>query len=98
MNDFAQKVRAAAVAGWWSLLIGYVLLTIIWLVYLGIISARPTWLMDLWGKGISWDFMQVLSLWFLGIFKLFLWLMLIVVIWLTLWARQLRKMGRQSTT
>jgi hypothetical protein len=41
--------------------------------------------------------MQVVSLWFLGVFKLCLWLMLVVVVWLTLWARQLRRTEQHAT-
>ncbi len=42
MNDpFEKKVRAAAVAGWWVILIGYALLLVTWVVYLAIMSARP---------------------------------------------------------
>jgi hypothetical protein len=39
--------------------------------------------------------MQVVSLWLIGVFKLFLWFSVLVVLWLTLWARQLRKVDRQ---
>jgi hypothetical protein len=51
----------------------------------------------MWGKDVSWDFMQVVSLWFLGVFELFLWILILVVLWLTLWARQLRKLDQQGT-
>jgi hypothetical protein len=37
---------------------------------------------------------QTVSLWFLGVFKLFLWFLLLVALWLTLWARQVRKLDR----
>ena len=96
MNDpFEKKVRAAAVAGWWVILIGYALLTLTWVVYVVLVSAPPAWMLATWGQDVSWDFMQVVSLWFLGVFKLFLWFLLLVVLWLTLWARQLRKLDRQ---
>ena len=98
MNDpFDKKVRAAAIAGWWVVLIGYVLLTVIWVAYLVLVSARPAWLLSMWGGDVTWDFMQVVSLWFLGVFKLFLWFLILIVLWLTLWARQLRKWDRQET-
>ena len=46
MNDsFEKKVRAAAVAGWWVVLIGYALLIATWAVYLGLMSNRPMWLL-----------------------------------------------------
>jgi hypothetical protein len=41
--------------------------------------------------------MQTVSLWFLCVFKLCLWLLFVVVLWLTLWARQLRKKAQQET-
>ena len=47
MNDpFEKKVRAAAVAGWWVVLIGYALLIATWAVYLGLMSDRPVWLLS----------------------------------------------------
>jgi hypothetical protein len=98
MNDaFEKKVRGAAVASWWVVLAGYVLLTITWLVYLALVTTRPEWLLAMWGQAVSWDFMQTVSLWFLGVFKLFLWFLFLLALWLTLWARQLRKQDRQGT-
>jgi hypothetical protein len=95
MNDpFEKKVRAAGVAAWWVVLIGYVLLTLVWLVYLVLIANRPAWLLAMWGPNVGWDFMQTVSLWFMGGFKLFLWFLLLTALWLTLWARQLRKRDR----
>jgi hypothetical protein len=98
MNDpFANKVRAAAVATWWVVLIGYGLLTVVWLVYLAIVTARPAWLLAMWGQAVTWDLMQTVSLWFLGVFKLFLWFLFLAALWLTRWARQLRRPDRQGT-
>jgi hypothetical protein len=96
-DSFEKKVRAAAVAGWWVVLIGYALLTVIWLVYLALVSTRPAWLPGMWGQAVTWDFMQTLSLWFIGAFKLFLWFLFLMALWLTLWARQLRKAGKEGT-
>jgi len=96
MNDsFEKKVRAAAIAAWWVVLIGYVLLTVTWLVYLALVTNRPAWIVAMWGQDVTWDFMQTVSLWFLGVFKLFLWFLILLALWLTLWARQLRKAARQ---
>jgi hypothetical protein len=95
VNDpFEKKVRAAAVAGWWVILIGYALLTVTWVAYLIIVSTRPAWMLAMWGQDVSWDFMQVVSLWFLGVLKLFIWILVLIALWLTLWARQVRKMYR----
>jgi hypothetical protein len=92
MNDaFEKKVRAEAVSAWWTVLIEYVLLSVVWLVYLALVSTRPAWLLSMWGQNVTWDFMQTVSLWFIGVFKLFLWFLLLAALWLTPWARQLRK-------
>jgi hypothetical protein len=46
MNDpFEKKVRAAAVAGWWVILIAVGFLTLLWLVYLAVMAAHPAWLL-----------------------------------------------------
>jgi hypothetical protein len=98
MNDsFERKVRAAAIAGWWVVLIAYVLLLVTWIAYLALMSARPSWLISMWGQGdVSWSFMQTVSLWFMGAFKMFIWLLILAALWLTLWARQLRKLNGQG--
>ena len=94
MNDsFEKKVRAAGVAAWWVVLIGYALLTVVWVVYLILVTTRPASLLSMWGQNVTWEFMQTVSLWFMGAFKLILWLLLLIALWLTLWARQLRKEG-----
>jgi hypothetical protein len=92
MNDiFEKRVRAAAVAGWWTLLIAVLFLTLQWIAYLFVTNARPEWVKDMWGPNINWEFVQNLWFWVVAIFKMCVWLMALVVIWLTLWARQLRK-------
>jgi hypothetical protein len=96
IDPFEKKVRAAAVAGWWVILIGYALLTLTWGVYLALVSALPAWMRAMWGQDVSWDFMQTVSLWFLGVFKLFLWFLILIVLWLTVWARQLRTLDRHE--
>jgi hypothetical protein len=92
VNDLFQKrVKAAAVAGWWTLLVAVVFLTIQWIAYLLVMNGRPEWLLDMWGPGVNWPFVQNTWFWITAIFKMCLWLMALVVIWLSLWARQLRK-------
>jgi hypothetical protein len=99
MNDpFEKKVRAAAVAGWWVALIAYALLLVTWLAYRAIVTDRPAWLLTMWGQGdVGWAFVQTVSLWFMAVFKLVTWLVILAALWLTLWARQLRKQDRQGT-
>ncbi len=90
-NVFEKRVRAAAVAGWWVLLVAAGFLVLQWIIYLVVMSARPAWLLSLWGPDVSWSFVQNVWFWAAAIFKLCLWLLALVVLWLTLWAWQLRK-------
>ena len=91
MNEFEKKIRAAAVAGWWTVLIAVLFITLQWIVYLVVMSARPAWLLSMWGPGTDWPFVQQVWFWAIVFLKFVLWLMILIVIWLTLWARQLRK-------
>ena len=92
MNDtFENRVRAAAVAGWWTVLIAVAFITLQWIIYLVVMAARPAWLLSMWGPGTDWAFVQKVWFWVIVVLKFVFWLMTLVVIWLTLWARQLRK-------
>jgi hypothetical protein len=93
---FENRVWAAAAAGWWTLLIGAGFLVLQWIAYLLFMSTRPTWILSLWGNGISWDTVQNVWFWGAAIFKLCLWLFALIVTWLTLWAWQLRKQTGRS--
>jgi hypothetical protein len=92
MNDvFEKRVRAAAVAGWWTLLIAVGFVTLLWIIYLAVMSARPAWLLSMWGPGVDWAFVQNVWFWAIAVLKFIVWLTVLAVTWLTLWARQLRK-------
>ena len=81
MNDtFENRVRAAAMAWWWTLLIGAGFLAIQWVIYLLIMSARPAWLLSLWGPDVSWQTVQSVWFWAMAIFKLCLWLLDLVAL------------------
>ena len=96
MNDsFEKKVGAAAVAGWWVVLIAAGFVTLLWLGYLAVTSTHPGWLLALWGQDVTWDFVRNVWFWAIVAFKFGIWLMVFAVLWLTLWARQLRKTDRQ---
>lgn len=91
-DDFAKRVRSAAIAGWWTLLVAAIFLTVQWFAYLGIMAYKPAWAQSMWGgQGIEWTTIQNVWLWVTGIFKMCIWLAAMVVIWLTLWARRLRR-------
>ena len=92
MNDvFQQRVRAAAIAAWWTVLIAVGYLTLVWVLFVAMMSARPSWYQSLLGPGVSWEYAQNVSFWAVAIFKVCIWLMALVAMWLTLWARQLGK-------
>ena len=93
-ESLAKRVRAAAVAGWWTVIIMAVIMAAQWLVVLAFLQHRPAWLLSLWGGGeLDWPGVHVIMLYFFGAFKLILFAAVIIVIWLTLWARRLKKAG-----
>ena len=96
MNDtFATRLRAAAAAGWWTVLIGAIWMTLGWLWMLLLFAIKPDWLLTLWGGGeLTWSTMHTLALWFFGGFKLILTVALLLVIWLTIWSRRLKRAQR----
>ncbi len=92
MNDvFEKKVRAAAVAAWWVVLITVAFIVLQWLVYLAVMHARPVWVLSMWGPNTDWAFVQMVWFWAIVVMKFVLWLLVLIALWLTLWARQLRK-------
>ena len=93
MNDpFAKRVQAAAIAGWWTLLVAIAFLMLQWLAYIWIMSTKPAWLLPMFGPAVSWSYLQ--SIWFSAAmtFKLCVWLLALLVVWLTFWAVHLEKM------
>jgi hypothetical protein len=88
---FTNRVRAAAVAGWWTLLIFYSILLIQWLAYWLIMTKQPAGVLCIRGEGVTWPEIRTIWLWAMVAFKLCVGMMLFVVVWLTLWARQLAK-------
>jgi hypothetical protein len=90
-HSFSKRVHSAAIAGWWTLLIGVGFVTVIWFAFLGLMSARPGWLLPLYGPEMTWSTIETAALWLVGVFKLCLWLMALFVTWLTLWAHRLQK-------
>ena len=88
---FTKKVRSAAAAGWWTLLIAYCILLLQWFVYWLIMNRQPEGMLCLWGKGVTWTEIRTIWLCAMVAYKLGFGMLLFVVIWLTLWARQLAK-------
>lgn len=96
MNDsLEKKVRAAAVAGWGVVLVGIGFVTLLWLMYSAIVATQPEWFLSMWGPGTTWPFVQEVWFWAMAGSKFCIGLWVFVVLWLTLWARQLHKMNQQ---
>ena len=92
MNDlFTTRVKAAAAAGWWTVLIGIGFNVFLWLAFRHLSDARPQWILGLWGHGIDYDHLLAMFLRAIIVVRVLVWIMLMVTIWLSLWARQLRK-------
>jgi hypothetical protein len=86
---FTKKVRTAAIAGWWTLLIAFCLFMLQYIMYLLIVPREPGWLMCLWGEDLTWSSIRTIWFWGMAVIKLGLLLMTFIVIWLTIWARKL---------
>jgi hypothetical protein len=88
-----RKIRSAAAAGWWTLLAGAAVLLLQWFAYLFIEQTRPSWATFLLGPGMTWD--HYLNVWWLTtvFFKGLLAILALSCLWLTLWARELRRTG-----
>lgn len=90
-DTFENRVRSAAVAGWWTLLIAAIVFSLVWIVYLILLTVQPAWVLALIGSNVTWPMLENISIWFFAVLKLCLWLWLFALVWLTLWARELRK-------
>jgi hypothetical protein len=92
MSDpFEKRVGAAAVAAWWVVLIAIAFIVLQWIIYLAVMHAQPAWVLSMWGPNLDWAFVQRVWFWGIAILKFIVWLMVLIALWLTLWARQLRK-------
>jgi len=91
-GDFEKRLGGAVRAGWCTVIIGVVFMTASWLGYLCMMKIQPEWIRTMWGgESLTWDEMRTVCIWFFGIFKLILWTGALGVLFLTLWARNLKK-------
>ena len=93
MNDvFRKRVKSAAIAGWWTALIAWLVMLFSWGVWEVILHTQPAWMLWWFGGGeLEWLTIQKLCLTIFGAFKIGLILMVTVVIWLSFWARGLKR-------
>ena len=90
-NTFERRLHAGAMAGWWTILIAALVITFQWLSILCIQKTRPEFILSMWGAGATWDQFDQLTLWAIACLKLCILTFTMLVTWLTLWARRLRK-------
>ncbi len=95
IEKFENRLGCAVKAGWLTFLIAVALFLIQWIMYVVCIPAQPAWLLRMWGPQASWPEIRMVWFWFMAFFKLFLLLAAFILIWLSLWARMLRK--KQAT-
>jgi len=89
-DQFSLKVKSAAVAAWLTIMIAFAFALFNWLLYL-YFNARPqAWFSTLLG-GFDWQSIRVIWLWSIAALKICMWVLLLVTVWLTLWARELTK-------
>ena len=85
-EEFEELVEAAAAAGWWTVLIGAIWLTLVWLLWRSILKSKPAWLLKLWGFELDWKDMQRIMIHFMVVAKMILFVCILLCIWLSLWA------------
>ena len=81
-----EAVRSAAVAGWWTVLIAGIWVTVAWLIWRGVLKSKPAWLMKLWGFEMDWKEVQRIMFYSLAVMKMIIFVCILVCLWLTLWA------------
>jgi len=92
-HSIEPKLKAAVVTGWTVFLIAYVILLVQWVFYVALVKAKPDWFLVLWGTDATWPLVQSVWLYAMVAYKLLLWAFALPVLWLTLWARRLKKTG-----
>lgn len=95
MNDLLyNKLRAAAGAAWWTLLVGFGILLLVSAWFILALHIRPDWAPPVWA-GVSWDTVEGVGLTIIATFKLLLWMILLVAVFLSVWARRLKRLSPQ---
>ena len=91
------RLRCAVRAGWLTVLIGFIILLLSWLVWRAVGGGQisPETSKLIWGFNMA-DYQSEIIILF-GIFKLILWEMALVMLFLTLWLRELRRCQPSAT-
>ncbi|MBL7134631.1 MAG: hypothetical protein ISS78_11080 [Phycisphaerae bacterium] len=92
IEPFQRRLETAVWAGWCTVLIWFCVMTFSWVIWQVFLHVHPEWVRCLWGGGaLRWAAMQKLVLLFFGMFKMMLWVFLMVVVFLALWLRRLKQ-------
>jgi hypothetical protein len=96
-TDLAKRVRAAAGAAWWALIIAYLFMAGAWCGVLTLLDRKPAWAIVAWGGGeIQWGDVHRIYITFFGVLKVLLFILLVVAMWLSFWHRRLRRIGESE--
>lgn len=89
--EFRDNLWAAAISGWWTVLISFAFLLVSWALYMLLGRKRIDLMVRMWGgpPGIDHVFVQRTVLISYGVMKLIMLLVTVVALWLTLWASTL---------
>ena len=92
-RTFTKRVQTAASAGWSTIILAVIWLSLTWIGNLAMQHYRPTWIMTLWGGGVTWAQINWIVLMFTAVVKVILFTLVMITLWLTIWARKLGKLG-----
>jgi hypothetical protein len=92
-SPFVRRLAAAARAGWWTLLIGAIILTVQFFGYTLVMRCEAFWSWELGLMNTDATTMNRMVLHYVAAMKGFLLLLLMASIFLSLWARRLRRVG-----
>ena len=96
MSDtFQRRLKAAAGAAWWTVLIWWAVLMVSWLASLAIMHIRPGWVLTMLGDGMTWAELQRMYIWFIGGFKILGMMAALFAAFLSIWHHRLRKLEKQ---
>ena len=88
-SDVVDRLRAAMHAGWWTVFIGALLVTFVWLVRLAVVELNLTFVATVWG--VSMDAIGVIFLGYIVISKLILFIAALACVFLTRMVRELSR-------
>lgn len=94
MSDtLAHRVRAAAIALWWTVLIAVVWVMAMWFLWMGALHNRPDLVVWAMGGSVTADQVHWVMIAAIMVARFFVLILILTAIWLSFWARRLRRLG-----